>query len=131
MWLNVSDGVTSRGANHSRYNLRNIIATTNATRLMLEEKLWTEEEISVITPYREQAARYRQFFRRQKSCGIQSIHGRLSSRTTERLYDFIIVLSSARHNGSWGFLQGWSETERRSVKVVRESLHLRLRHGGF
>lgn len=39
LWLNVTDGVTLRGANHGRFNPNNIIATTNAIRLMLKENL--------------------------------------------------------------------------------------------
>lgn len=96
--------MTLRGANNGRFNLHNIIATTNAIRMMLEEELWTEMQISVITPYREQAARYRQVFRREKWFGIQvfavdSVQGRQDSCTI-----FDIVLSYARI-GAWGFVK--------------------------
>ena len=103
----------------SRYNLHNIIATIHAIRTMLDEHLWTEADISVITPYREQAARYRQVFRHQKWFKIQvftvnSVQGRENGCTI-----FDIVLAYTRIGG-FGFVR---DGLRLNVALSRSSDH--------
>ena len=117
--LNVADGVRLRGEMQSRYNLHNIVATVQAIRKLFEDELWTESEISVITPYREQAAKYRQVFRRLKWYKIQvftadSVQGRENQCTT-----FDIVLSYDRIGG-WGFVR---EGLRLNVALSRSINH--------
>ena len=63
--LNVTDGVCLRGVLKSRFNLHNIAVTTHTVMSMIAEGLWTEEETSIITPYRKQTAQYRRVFRSQ------------------------------------------------------------------
>ena len=69
--LNVPSGVCLPAASKSRFNLHNIVATTHTIKRILNAELWTESEISVITPYRDQAMRYRQVFRAQKWFNMQ------------------------------------------------------------
>ena len=102
--LNDMDGVCLRGALQSRYNPQNIAATTHAIVSMIDQGLWTEEEISVITPYREQAALYRKVFRKIGYYGLQvytadSVQGRENKCTI-----FDIVLAFARIGG-WAFVK--------------------------
>ena len=102
--LNVADGVCLRGALTSRYNPQNIAATTHIISSMLLTNLWTEDDISVITPYREQAAYYRKVFRQQCWYHIRvftadSVQGRENNCTI-----FDIVLAFERIGG-WGFIK--------------------------
>ena len=55
----------------SRFNPQNVAATLHTILSMIDEFFWTEEDISVITPYREQAAIYRKVFRAQYLFRIQ------------------------------------------------------------
>lgn len=56
--LHVEDGVMLQDQFHSRYNLHNFVAAIHAILKMLADGLWTESQISVLTPYRRQAAIY-------------------------------------------------------------------------
>ena len=69
-----------------------IAATTHIITSTLIADLWTEDDISVIAPYREQAALYRKVFRHQCWFGIQvftadSVQGRENKCT---IFDFAI-----------------------------------------
>ena len=117
--LNVADGVCLRGEMQSRYNLHNIVATVHAIRKIFADKLWTESQISVITPYRLQAAKYRQVFNHLKWFKIQvftvdSVQGQENQCTI-----FDIVLSYTR-NGGWGFVK---EGPRLNVALSRSINH--------
>ena len=117
--LNVPSGVCLRSQLKSRYNLHNIITIINAINKMLTEKLWTESEITVITPYREQAARYRQVFRRQKWFDIQvftvdSVQGRENKCT---IFDTVLAYTRL---GGWGFVK---DGLRLNVAVSRSIEH--------
>ena len=120
--LNVVDGVCLRGALKSRFNPQNIAATTHAINSMFDANLWTQDEISVITPYREQAALYRKVFRAQGWFRLQvytadSVQGRENKGTI-----FDIVLGFARLGG-WGFVK---EGLRLNVAISRSQEHFFL-----
>ena len=120
--INVVDGVCLRGASKSRFNPQNIAATTHAINLMLDANLWTQDEISVITPYREQAALYRKVFRSEGWYRLQvytadSVQGREDKCTI-----FDIVLAFARVGG-WGFVK---EGLRLNVAISRSQDHFVL-----
>lgn len=120
--LNVPSGVCLRSQLKSRYNLHNIITTTHTIKKMLTEELWTESEITVITPYREQAARYRQVFRRQKWFDIQVFTVDSTQGRENRCTIFDIVLAYTRL-GSWGFVK---DGLRLNVAVSRSIEHFIL-----
>ena len=69
--LNVADGVCLRGPSTSRFSPQNVATTLNMVLSMIDEYIWTEDDISIITPYREQAAIYRKVFRSQSLFRIQ------------------------------------------------------------
>ena len=120
--LNVADGVCLRGALQSRFNLHNIVATTHAITSMINAGLWTEDDISVITPYREQADIYRKVFRGLGYYGLEvytadSVQGRENKCTI-----FDIVLAFARIGG-WGFVK---EGLRLNVAISRSTDHFML-----
>ena len=99
--IHVRDGVCLRGPMQGRFNPQTIAATTHALDRMLEANLWTQEEVGVITPYREQATLYRKvkgWLQIQVSTA-DSVQGPENNCTI-----FDIVLAYARIGG-WGFVK--------------------------
>ncbi len=64
--LNVSPAATMTTRFMSRYNLHNIVVATHYIKAILKAGLFDQQGILVIVPYRAQAARYRELFRRLK-----------------------------------------------------------------
>lgn len=63
-FLNVHGGICLRSSEtSSRFNLQNIVVVLHLIKQLLTNGIWTESQISVITPYREQAKRLRQAFK--------------------------------------------------------------------
>ena len=58
--LHVQNGVCIRSEQQSRFNPHNIAATLHYVRAIIKDKLHPQEHITIITPYRAQATRYRQ-----------------------------------------------------------------------
>lgn len=84
---------------HSRYNLHNIVAAIHAIREMLADKLWTESEITVITPYRAQAARYRTTLRSLKLYGVKVFTVDAMQGSENQCTIFDTVLAKYRSGG--------------------------------
>ena len=102
--LNVVDGICLRSASKSRFNLQNIAVTIHTVFQMIAQGLWTEDEISIITLYRQQATHYRNILRSQNLIPVQvftadSVQGRENKCT---IID--IVLAFVRIGG-WGFVR--------------------------
>ena len=120
--VNVTDGVCLRGRSKSRFNPQNVATTLNLVLSMIGGCLWTEEDISIITPYREQAAIYRRVFRSQSLFRTQvftadSVQGHENNCTI-----FDIVLAATRIGG-WGFVR---EGLRLNVAISRSIDHFVL-----
>ncbi|KAL9601698.1 MAG: hypothetical protein Q9179_002788 [Wetmoreana sp. 5 TL-2023] len=103
IFLAVPSGVCLRGNMKSRYNIHDIAVVANLIRRMLRS-LFTEEEITVIMPYHEQASRYRDLFRNTRLFRVQvstvdSMHGRENCCII-----FDTVNSHQRSGGGPGFL---------------------------
>ena len=120
--LNVVDGVCLPGEMRGRYNLHNIVATVHAIREIFDDKLWTESQISVITPYHEQAAKYRQVFRRQKWFKIQvfTVDSKQGQENACTIFDLVL---SYHRIGGLGFEQ---EESRLNVALSRWINHFIL-----
>ena len=58
--LSVPDGVcTTTNKGTARYNFHSIAATIKIIRKMMKAKLWTQEQILVMSPYKRQCTEYR------------------------------------------------------------------------
>ena len=106
----------------SRFNPQNVAATLHTVLSMIERGLWTQDEISIITPYREQAALYRKVLRQLTFYRLQvftadSVQGRENKCTI-----FDMVLAYARIGG-WGFIR---EGLRLNVAISRSCDHFVL-----
>jgi len=98
-FFNVSNGTCLRGPAKSRYNLHNVIPTTHEIREMLKEGLWTQEEITVITPYRAQAKQYRKRNLKLYKLTVSTVDAMQGHENKCTIFD--IVLSFTRI-GPWG-----------------------------
>lgn len=97
--LNVPTGACLRGETFSRFNPHNIAVTANTIRGMLLEGLWTEREITVMTPYREQAKRYRELFRKLRWFHVEVLTVDSMQGQENKCTIFDLVLARSRLGG--------------------------------
>ncbi|KAK4697257.1 hypothetical protein P7C71_g783, partial [Lecanoromycetidae sp. Uapishka_2] len=57
--LSVTQGITIRGATHSRRNLHNIVVDLNIVEEVIRRQIFAPAEITICTPYKDQAAAIR------------------------------------------------------------------------
>lgn len=118
--LHIPNGVCMRSdITKSRFNLHNVVAVVHEINGLLDDGIWEQDDITIITLYREQARVYREALAKSKLWKIVVITVDSFQGGQNRYVFFDIVLSYWRR-GSWGFVK---EQPRLNVGVSRTQDH--------